>query len=145
MTKENDYRSWTKPTAGTATKGGSTHADVETQDSNGDPQGQERESSPILNGPLLAPAALIAVFLLSIASFTVYGVAAWTPLLPEPSMGPVGYAGEQGPPGKRGPRGDRGPRGRLGSRGEPSTTPGPSGPPGQFCVDGFGSSAFPPC
>jgi hypothetical protein len=72
----------------------------------------------------------IAGGVLLVALFTVYAVASWTPLLPEPKVGQVGPKGEIG---REGPAGFRGPRGRAGHKG----TAGIKGPPGEDGPDGI--------
>lgn len=110
----------------------------------GSPKESDSPRSSILERRFIPPALLIGLLLFAVSCFTVYSVAAWSPLLPEPGIGSVGFVGEQGPKGKEGPRGELGPRGRTGPRGEPGTTPGPPGPPGDFCEDSF-TGPFPPC
>lgn len=91
---------------------------------------------------VLGAAALASLLIVSL--LTVYAVASWTNVLPEPRVGVTGATGLAGDPGPKGKKGRTGPRGTIGTMG-PVGAQGSQGPDGIFCVQGSPSGVFQSC
>lgn len=106
-----------------------------------DPPAPAEPKEPGFFDRLGVPTQQLALFaagvvgaLLLVSLFTVYAVASWTSLLPDPQVGQVGDKGLVGHEGPRGLRGPKGPRGHEGTKGPPGTV-GPDGSDGIVIVN----------
>jgi hypothetical protein len=101
-----------------------------------------RPSGLRLQAILLAAATFLVLVFVSLS--TVYAVASWTSILPDPEAGVAGVAGSEGERGDRGKVGLRGEPGRPGLSG-PRGPRGSQGPDGIFCQNGFPNSEISLC